>query len=143
MIVVLGALIGGVFALLAALHFYWAAGGRWSSISVLPQKPGGSGEPVFTPTTAATLGVALALSAASALVAMRSGLVPGAGIPLPYLTVGTCTLSGVFMLRAIGDFRLVGFFKRVKGTPFARADSALFSPLCLLLASGCACIALS
>jgi catechol 2,3-dioxygenase-like lactoylglutathione lyase family enzyme len=39
----------------------------------------------------------------------------------------------VFLLRAVGDFRLVGFFKRVRGTPFARWDTRLFSPLCVAL----------
>jgi hypothetical protein len=36
-------------------------------------------------------------------------------------------------LRSVGDFRLVGFFKRVRGTRFARYDSLLFSPLSLAL----------
>jgi surfactin synthase thioesterase subunit len=53
----------------------------------------------------------------------------------------------VFALQAIGHFRLVGLFKRVrvrvKGTPFARADSAVFTPLCLALSAGCALVALS
>jgi hypothetical protein len=143
MIVVLGALIAGILAVLAAIHVYWAAGGRWGTALAIPQKADGSSEQAFTPSTAATLAVALALSAAATLIAMRSGLVTSAGLPARYLTVGTWILGGVFMLRAIGDFRLIGFFKRVRGTPFARADSAFFSPLCLALAGGCACIALS
>ncbi|MEM6843120.1 MAG: DUF3995 domain-containing protein [Bacteroidota bacterium] len=37
----------------------------------------------------------------------------------------------IFILRALGEFNYVGFFKRVKNTEFARADSRIFSPLCL------------
>jgi hypothetical protein len=37
----------------------------------------------------------------------------------------------VFLVRAVGEFKLVGFFKRVRGTSFARWDTWLFSPLCL------------
>jgi hypothetical protein len=42
-------------------------------------------------------------------------------------------LGAVFVLRAIGERKLVGFFKRVRGTAFARWDTWLFSPLCLAL----------
>ncbi|WP_367946795.1 DUF3995 domain-containing protein [Leptospira santarosai] len=42
-------------------------------------------------------------------------------------------LSAMFLFRAIGDFRLVGFFKKIRGTKFAKNDTAFFSPLCLLL----------
>jgi hypothetical protein len=42
-------------------------------------------------------------------------------------------LALAFFLRALGDLRLVGFTKRVRGTKFAQWDDAVFSPLCLLL----------
>ena len=37
-------------------------------------------------------------------------------------------------LRAIGDFRYVGFFKRVRDSSFARLDTLAYSPLCAGLA---------
>ncbi|MDF0673312.1 MAG: DUF3995 domain-containing protein [Nitrospira sp.] len=43
-------------------------------------------------------------------------------------------LALVLLLRAIGDFRLVGFWNRIRDTCFARLDTALYSPLCLALA---------
>lgn len=43
--------------------------------------------------------------------------------------------------RAIGEFRHVGFFKRVRGTRFARLDTIFCSPLCLALAVGVALVA--
>ena len=45
------------------------------------------------------------------------------------------------LMRAIGDFRYVGFFKRVRGSRFARMDTTLYSPLCLALAAGVAAVA--
>jgi hypothetical protein len=38
------------------------------------------------------------------------------------------------VLRAAGNLRSFGFFKTVKGTPFAQWDIWLYLPLCLLLA---------
>ena len=39
----------------------------------------------------------------------------------------------IFLLRAIGEFKYVGIFKRVKKTKFGRFDTKLFSPLCLII----------
>jgi hypothetical protein len=47
---------------------------------------------------------------------------------------GLWGLALVFMLRAVGNLRTFGFFKNITGTPFARWDTWLYSPLCLLIA---------
>ena len=116
-----------VLALLGALHVFWALGGLLGFGSVLPEV---DGQRAFVPTPAATFAVALALFGASALVLGRAGvfsaLVPAASFKWPMLVMGL-----VFLARAIGEFRLVGLFKRVRGTSFARWDTWLFSPLCL------------
>jgi len=126
-----------VLAFLSALHIYWAFGGRWGWGAALPQV---DGRPAFTPSRFATLVVALGLAAAAALPLVRAGVFP---FPLPlWLSQGLAgLLSLIFFVRAVGDFRLVGFFKRVRGTPFAIWDTRLFSPLCLLLAAGFARVA--
>ena len=46
---------------------------------------------------------------------------------------GLWVLAGLFLLRTIGDFRYVGFFKRVREGRFAHLDTRFYSPLCLLL----------
>ena len=38
------------------------------------------------------------------------------------------------MVRAVGDFRYVGFFKSLGDDPFCSWDTWLFSPLCLAIA---------
>ncbi len=52
-------------------------------------------------------------------------------------------LAAGLLLRAVGDFRLVGFFTRTRGTVFARLDTPVFSPLCLVLSFGVFHVALS
>ena len=46
------------------------------------------------------------------------------------------------LARAIGEFRYVGFFKRVRSSRFAELDSLVYSPLCLMLSGGVALVAL-
>jgi hypothetical protein len=54
---------------------------------------------------------------------------------LPHISrTGAWVLVVLFALRAVGDFRYVGFFKRVRGTPFGRRDTIAYSPLCAILA---------
>ena len=126
-----------VLAFLSALHIYWAFGGRWGWGAAIPQV---DGRPAFTPSRFATLVVAVGLAAAAALPLVRAGVFPFP-VPLWLSQWSAGLLSLIFFVRAVGDFRLVGFFKRVRGTPFAIWDTRLFSPLCLLLAAGFARVA--
>ena len=54
-------------------------------------------------------------------------------VPAALLKWPTFVLGCVFFIRAVGEFRLVGLFKRVRSTTFARWDTLLFSPLCLVI----------
>jgi hypothetical protein len=47
---------------------------------------------------------------------------------------GSWLIACIFFARAIGDFNLIGFFKKIKGTKFAIWDNRLYSPLCLIIA---------
>ena len=132
MIKLLAILLVGVFALLALVHVYWALAARATRSAALPEI---DGRAAFVPSRMVTLAVALALTACALLVAATSGLAPPL-LPLRMLCWLMFALALVLLARAIGDFRLVGFFKRVTGTRFARLDSAVYSPLSLLLAMG-------
>ncbi len=78
---------------------------------------------------------AAAFVACAALVGAASGFI---GTPLPALLIRRLcfALALLFVLRAIGDLRLIGFFKKVRGSRFAWLDSTVYSPLCVLLAAG-------
>ena len=83
--------------------------------------------------------MAALLLACATLIAMAGGLLgPPVWAQLARWPTGFAAL--VFLVRSVGDFRYVGFFKHVVGTPFARLDTLLYSPLCLALAIGCACV---
>ena len=128
-----------VFVALALLHFYWAFGGSWGSGVSVPER---NGRPVFTPGPVAAIAVGVLLLAAAVVILSRLGLDDGR-LPRIVPGVGPWVLVVVFLLRAIGDFRLVGFFKvQGTGTAFAHWDTLLFSPLSLALALGCLAVAL-
>ncbi|MHC9063421.1 DUF3995 domain-containing protein [Nitrospira sp. CMX1] len=120
------------FLTLSLWHVYWLLGGRVGLDAAIPEI---DGKPVFQPSAVATFVVAVALALCALLLAATAGLVslPFPNMLLIWLTRG---LAVLLLLRAIGDFRLVGFFKRIRGTRFARLDTAVYSPLCLLLAIG-------
>lgn len=125
-----------VFLSLSLVHVYWLLGGRAGQLAAIPER---DGKPVFQPSSVATLAVAIVLALCALLIAATGGLLT---LPLPdavsvWLTRG---LALGLLLRAIGDFQLVGFSKRVRHTQFARLDTAVYSPLCLVMAIGCAIV---
>ena len=119
-----------ILAGLALLHAYWALGGRWGSAYTVPTV---SGRRMFDPTPLATWVVSGLLGIAVILVMGKAGWITTGPLPVVF-DVGVWGLSLVFLLRAVGNLRSFGFFKTVKGTPFAQWDTWLYSPLCLLLA---------
>jgi hypothetical protein len=133
-------LVCAVLLLLSLLHIYWALGGRWAMSAVLPEEGGAR---AFTPSPAMTLGVAGLLLAAAVVVLLRGALADHVRDTMLWgvVTLGTWVLAGVFGMRAVGEFRRVGFFKRVRGTRFATWDTWLYSPLCAALSTACAFIA--
>jgi hypothetical protein len=126
---VLAAGLVSVFAVLSALHVFWAAGGRTGGVAI----PRQGGDALFRPSPLGTLAVALALAAAAASVAAAAGWF-GAAAPRRAGRAVTYVLSVLFLLRAVGDFRYVGFFKSMGGEPFRSWDTWLFSPLCAAIA---------
>lgn len=117
----------GVFLVIAVFHVYWAFGGKSGVKNAIPENSDG---PLFRPEIGGTLLIALIFFAGAALVT------------LDYFQIELIFLQRylhhviifVFTARAIGEFKYVGFFKRVKDSSFARYDTRLYSPLCLSIA---------
>lgn len=125
-------LLAATLGTLSLIHCYWLAGGsRGLAVAV----PTIGGEPAFRPSAVATGSVAVALALAAVIPVLTVFQVPE-GALAEWLHWANLLLSGVFLLRFVGDFRLVGLFKRVRGTAFADRDTWLYSPLCLLLGIG-------
>lgn len=132
MIAVLAALICIILSILALWHVYWAFGGTVGKSAAIPEF---NGAPTIAPSQAGTLAVAVALIVAALVVGAVGDLVTLALPPDLLLWCGRA-LACLFLLRAIGDFRFLGFFKRVRGTRFAGMDTLVYAPLCLALSAG-------
>ena len=121
---VLALLIMGVF------HFYWSFGGLIGLDKALPTK---NGKLLLNPSKPLTffVGIALLIFAyiAYSLQFYDFSIVGGSDL---YRYSGFF-LSIIFILRAVGEFNAVGFFKKIKNTEFAIYDTKYFSPLCLVL----------
>lgn len=125
---ILSGLIFIIFIILGGFHFYWFFGGVLGVEKVIPTQSIGVNKlaiPRF-----ATLIVAIILFLFGLMYLIKSRLIylelPNWILNYMYWFVPT-----VFVLRAIGEFKYVGFFKKIKNTEFSKADSKLFSPLCL------------
>ena len=117
-------LLIAIFILLGCWHLYWALGGVVMRTATIPTL---NGKPTIDPPPWLVTLVGL-LAATAGLVSM-----PISAGTLAGLCYG---LAMVFLIRAIGDFNLVGFFKRVRDSRFSRWDTFAYSPLCLALSVG-------
>ncbi|MBX2965855.1 MAG: DUF3995 domain-containing protein [Cyclobacteriaceae bacterium] len=119
-----------VFAFLSAIHFYWLIGGRSSSQAVFPTKDDTTIPKM--PGVIPTLIVACGLLAIGLFISLKAGFFY---IPIPSFLdkYGLWIIAGIFILRAIGEFNYLGFFKKIKHTKFGRNDTKYYSPLCLII----------
>ncbi len=134
---VLPLLVSFVFILLALWHFRMAL---LPSAGASGAVPSDSGRPLFVPSARATVAVGVVLLSFAGLVAATAGFV-SVGLPVRVLCWLSFALALGLAARAVGEFRYVGFFKRVRGSRFATLDTLVYSPLCLLLAIGVALVA--
>jgi hypothetical protein len=123
-------IVGGILSLLSGIHLYWAAGGSWGGEAAVPSN---GMAPLFRSSKTNTILVAVALALSGWFVLEFSGAVKSFLFSEWLLLYGGWALSVVFLLRAVGDFRWLGFFKKQTNTLFAKWDTRLHSPLCLFL----------
>lgn len=121
----------GLLWLISVIHIYWAFGGRWGTEAVIPMKEG-SQQAVFVPKKWGTLCVAMLVLLASSIILVQEGWMTFFQASI-FSKIGSIVCALVFLIRAIGDFKYVGFFKTIKHSKFAQNDSKWYSPLCLFL----------
>ncbi len=130
---------GFIFFSISLMHFYWAFGGRYGLVAAIPERFHAEGMKFGFPMKLATLFMAFVF-----------GFI-GFTYVFPMLDFGmtwlqkyhntfTFFIIGILMIRAIGDFNFVGFFKKDKRGVFARNDSKYYAPLCLYLALSTLCV---
>lgn len=128
--------VGGL-GVAVLFHVYWALGGRFLTDAVIPTRHTPQGlERIFNPSPLAALIVAAYLAAIMGLAyAVSQGTMVVLSPVVLRILLGIA--GTIFLLRAVGDFRYMGFFRRVHGTPFAWWDTRLFSPFILLVGAAC------
>lgn len=121
-----------ILLLLSGIHIYWMLGGNWGLSASLPHR---DGHRLLNPKPIDILTVAVFLAAMACFYLYKIGWFPTVDLWMPdWLShYGLWLLAGIFLLRAIGEFRYVGFFKRIRNSRFAELDTKFYSPLCLLL----------
>ena len=130
-------LLCAVFLGLSLWHVYMALRPPSGANGAIPSE---GGAPLFAPSPRSTFAVAVVLALFAALVAATAGFF-SVGLPPVVLTWLAYALALGLLARAVGEFKYVGFFKRVRGSKFATLDTFLYSPLCLLLSAGVAGVA--
>lgn len=120
---------------IAGLHFFWAFGGRYGVNAAIPTNHEGKimlNSAGNFPSVFATLVVAFGLLA-MALLHLEKIQVLQWSLPNWIVNFGLKMIAGIFLIRAIGEFQYVGFFKKIQGTTFAILDTKYYSPLCVVL----------
>jgi len=127
-----------IFIFLSLLHFYWAFGGKWAIDATVPEKwlddytnPENKWKNVT-----ATLIVAIGLLFFAFVIGLNVNLV---SVDLSAKMVKWITggIGGIFLLRAVGDMNMFGFFKKKSESKFSKNDSLIYSPLCLFIGAIC------
>lgn len=127
---ILAILLSLIFFSLGIIHFNWVIGGEFGFAASLPTKE--SGERVLNPKKIDSAIVAMGLMAFGIFYVFKSGLIAD-DLPEWIMSLGGWIIPLIFLLRAMGEFKYIGFFKRVKNTDFGKLDTRLFSPLCLFV----------
>lgn len=119
-----------IFIVLALIHFNWVIGGTWGLDQALPTDE--KGEKLFTPGRFDSAIVGIGLMVFGLFYLHQTDFL-NIDIPFWIKKYGAWIIPAIFLLRALGDFKYVGLFKKIKDTEFAKADTKFFSPLCLSL----------
>ncbi len=129
-VMILSVILFLIFISLGGIHFYWLFGGVWALKKVIPTRE--NEENSLAIPKIATLIVGLVLVSFGLVYLLKSRLIEFQ-VPNWFINYGYWFIPSIFILRAIGDFNYVGFFKKINHTTFAKADSKVFIPLCLVI----------
>jgi len=123
-----------IFLTLSMVHLYWGFGGKWKINAAIPTNE--KGNKILKTGPLSCFVVALGLLG-FAFVILDSAKILSIPLPRWISLSGLWIISAIFILRAIGDFRYVGYFKKIQHTAFAKKDSKIYSPLCLAIGISC------
>ncbi|HIP27935.1 MAG TPA: DUF3995 domain-containing protein [Sulfurovum sp.] len=116
-----------ILSILGLVHVYWGLGGVQGLDVALPTNE--KEELLLNPGKILTFLVAIVLLGFAYIAYMLQVSHEA------WITYAGWCLMVLFLLRAIGDFKIVGIFKKLKSTKFAKYDTWLFTPLCLVISA--------
>jgi len=119
-----------LFLILGIIHFYWASGGQWGIEQALPKNK--DGVRMLNPRKIDSVVVGFGLCIFGVFYLLQTTWIT-INLSNWLLQSASWMIPAIFLLRAIGDFRYAGFFKKIRNTSFAKWDNQLFSPLCLFI----------
>lgn len=120
-----------ILFVLSVIHFNWVVGGSWGFANALPTSL--EGKRILNPKKLDSAVVAIGLFSFAIYFLIYGGILE-VGLPNWLLSYGIWIISVIFLLRAVGEFKYVGFFKRIRTTDFGKLDTKYYSPLCLFIA---------
>jgi len=112
--------IAGVF------HFYWAFGGTLGLDRAIPTK---DGKALLNPGKLLTIIVGFIILSFAWVAYVLNFKDLSVISYYEQIVYAGWFLSGIFAIRSIGDFNMVGLFKKIKLTKFAEFDTKYFIPL--------------
>ncbi|WP_456867245.1 DUF3995 domain-containing protein [Galbibacter sp. BG1] len=127
---ILSILLSLILIVLGMIHLNWVIGGKFGYVESLPTKE--NGERVLNPKKIDSAIIGIGLIAFGIFYMIESGLIEYS-LPEWIIKYGGWIIPIIFLLRAVGEFKYVGFFKSVRKTDFGKLDTKLFSPLCLII----------
>jgi hypothetical protein len=111
----------------ALLHVYWAMGGQRGRSAAVPRE---GGHAMLKPGRLATFAVAVSLFMCSALLLAWLQFIPSV-VSRAFVRTAIGVLATIMLMRAIGDFRHMGLFRKRGDGPFRRMDTLFYTPLCI------------
>jgi len=114
--------------LIGLLHFYWALGGVIGLDKAIPTE---GGKPLINPGKVAIVMVGTALFGFAFVAYILYFYDLSSSYYRDYFIISGWILSGIFILRGIGEFNTVGLFKKIKSSEFAYYDTRFYTPFSL------------
>jgi len=127
----LSILLSTVFFILSGVHVYWGLGGKWALADAFPTKKDGASLSKV-PGKMATFVVAVGLFTFGIFYLIKSDILT-ISLPTFLLSYGYWMITLIFLLRAVGDFKYFGIFKKIRTTDFDKKDTRIYTPLCLCI----------
>jgi hypothetical protein len=128
--IILTIVLFSIFVILAVIHLIWAFDVPWGFDVALPTNE--HGERVNNPKKSDCVIVGLGLFTFALFYLLRSNIIL-LDLPFWVFRYGGWVIPSIFIIRAIGDFKYIGFFKKIRNTNFGHMDTKYYSPLCLFI----------